>query len=501
MSYNTHTMAAMGEELSNYVSCPVLSARPGINSNSPALAPGLPHRAQRNKERKRRKMSRPQRSRQPTPLALQLADCPPGSEVHLPRQNDDGSRYWSYCRVKEHTSDGCLRVEVAGEGVVTVRPKFLEERREQRGSVLVRRPETGQPARAGASTNRNKDLGISRVRNDQTKRETTQSPRKSAKASAPRILAPIELMDPDALAILVEMLEKDIKPDYVRSSARKYDDYIICFPARLLAVTSKTLVAKLKAARPAITVEARNPAEAAHIESHGLWRVGTFIAVWPIPLQMRSGVLVGNAQQVLQDKDLPAMAHLPCLHTLDLSQCALLHAADGLQGCKRLQSLDLSKCKALTDVSALGGCSSLHTLNLSNCDSLTAIGALASCSSLHTLDLSSCRSLMDIGALAGCSSLHTLHLSGCSNLTNIDVLSHLPGLHVLKVSGMGEEALRSTEYRRFKGLIGMSSRQNLALALAPSARPIARPHPHPRPQVSTSDRCCSLEEGASKLDA
>jgi len=83
-------------------------------------------------------MSRRSSVAEPT---LTLADCPVGSEVRLPRQNDDGTRFWSWVKVVGH-KDGQLRLDVPEEGMITHRLAPIVQHREKPYSgPLVRQPE------------------------------------------------------------------------------------------------------------------------------------------------------------------------------------------------------------------------------------------------------------------------------------------------------------------------------------------------------------------------
>lgn len=114
-----------------------------------------------------------------------------------------------------------------------------------------------------------------------------------------------------------------------------------------------------------------------------------------------------------QITDVAPLARCDNLHTLELTDVALLADVAPLSACRALHTLHIIDCNEVVDGAKLPTSTTLHTLNLSGCEQLSNVEALAGCTALHTLDLSHCITLHDLIPLRSCTALRHLNITGC----------------------------------------------------------------------------------------
>ncbi len=132
-------------------------------------------------------------------------------------------------------------------------------------------------------------------------------------------------------------------------------------------------------------------------------------------------------------KDLKAIASLPHLTHLTLSNCSLSSISD-LSGCSHLTYLDLSS-NSIKDASALSFMSGLTYLDLSH-NALSSLNDISSLTGLATLDVSY-NSLTSVAPLSTCTALETLriHNNAITDLTGAE------GWKVIKTLDAGFNAI------------------------------------------------------------
>lgn len=158
-------------------------------------------------------------------------------------------------------------------------------------------------------------------------------------------------------------------------------------------------------------------------------------------------------------RDLTSLAGLECLtslQSLNLRWCDELTSLAGLESLTSLQSLDLNRCSGLTSLEGLEGLTSLQSLCLFHCSGLTSLKELKGLTSLQSLDLGYCRGLTSLTHLEGLCSLQSLGLVGWQGQTLPVGLNVLPSLQSLDLS-------YCRELTSFMDLQGLTSLQFLDL--------------------------------------
>lgn len=168
----------------------------------------------------------------------------------------------------------------------------------------------------------------------------------------------------------------------------------------------------------------------------------------------------------LESVHLPFLVRFRALHSLDLSECALLKAADlatlgSFAG--GLTKLSLAECLQLDDtaVSALvRKMPGLKELDLSGCRKLTnaSLNSLLSLPSLTSLSLENCHDIDGAGlaSLAKLTMLRSLNLLGLNKVTDTAVLQ-LKGLTALRSLSFGSEQVMGSAVGVVMGMQDLES--------------------------------------------
>ena len=161
-------------------------------------------------------------------------------------------------------------------------------------------------------------------------------------------------------------------------------------------------------------------------------------------------------------RNLPALAHLVNLETLNFNRCNISDLSS-IRNLINLRELHLGRSK-VTDLSALNQLCHLEHLSLIHCDKINDITPLSNNKRLKFLSLRGCAgTTTGFSALNQLTNIETLDLRGVHNLNTLDFVYHMPRIHTLRFGGHkinNKELKKLSAQKTLKHLSISSSRGN-----------------------------------------
>lgn len=155
-------------------------------------------------------------------------------------------------------------------------------------------------------------------------------------------------------------------------------------------------------------------------------------APWGGALAHLTSLAIGTARDLWP---LDALAAIPGLTTLDLSQLEQLRSFADLPVLPALRELIARSCPQLANLRGLDRQPALASLDLTRSPKLR-LDTLPSMPGLRALRLDHTATVTSLAPLAAAPALEELYLSGCAKLTDIGGLAALPALRVLDLRGV-----------------------------------------------------------------